>query len=166
MATAYLMYGFAGAGKTTVARRLERETRAVRFSSDAWIAHLYGLAPQNMGEVEVAVKELTWEVAAELLERDISVILDFGFWSRAERDEARRRVREAGGMCELVFVDAPFSKMKRRVAQRNASLSPDTPGRGLDYLYIDDEALEAFKSRFEPLGSDEKHVVTTSEMDV
>ena len=32
--TAYLLYGFAGAGKTTFARRFENEAHALRFSHD------------------------------------------------------------------------------------------------------------------------------------
>jgi tRNA uridine 5-carbamoylmethylation protein Kti12 len=42
MATAHLIHGFLGAGKTTFARQLERELRAIRFSQDEWMANLNG----------------------------------------------------------------------------------------------------------------------------
>ncbi len=36
-ATAHLLHGFTGAGKTTFARQLEAETGAVRFCQDEWV---------------------------------------------------------------------------------------------------------------------------------
>ena len=43
MAVAHLIHGFLGVGKTTYARRLERERSAVRFTHDEWMARLYGV---------------------------------------------------------------------------------------------------------------------------
>lgn len=42
MPTALLVYGHIGAGTTTVARQLEEQHGAVRFTSDEWVATLYG----------------------------------------------------------------------------------------------------------------------------
>ena len=42
MATAHLIFGRLGVGKTTLAKRLEDEHDAVRFSHDAWMARLIG----------------------------------------------------------------------------------------------------------------------------
>ena len=41
MATAYLVVGFAGAGKTTLARKLAAEKGAVRFTPDDWMESLF-----------------------------------------------------------------------------------------------------------------------------
>jgi predicted kinase len=45
MATAHLIHGYLGAGKTTFARRLEEELPAIRFSHDEWMTNLYGDDP-------------------------------------------------------------------------------------------------------------------------
>ena len=45
MATAHLIHGYIGVGKTTFARRLERDLRAIRFSHDEWMTALYGRDP-------------------------------------------------------------------------------------------------------------------------
>lgn len=45
MTTAHLIYGYLGAGKTTLARRLERELLAIRFTQDEWMSRLYGDDP-------------------------------------------------------------------------------------------------------------------------
>lgn len=42
MATLHMMCGLPGAGKTTLARRLEREHRALRLTPDEWVTPLYG----------------------------------------------------------------------------------------------------------------------------
>lgn len=43
--TAHLVFGFLGAGKTTLAKRLERQHRAVRFTPDEWMARQFGEDP-------------------------------------------------------------------------------------------------------------------------
>jgi predicted kinase len=45
MAKAHLIHGYLGAGKTTFARRLEQELRAIRFTHDEWMSRLYGDDP-------------------------------------------------------------------------------------------------------------------------
>ncbi|GAA2756515.1 putative kinase [Actinopolymorpha rutila] len=42
MPTAHLIHGYIGAGKTTLAKRLERDADAVRFTLDEWLTALYG----------------------------------------------------------------------------------------------------------------------------
>lgn len=43
MATAHLIHGFLGVGKTTFARQLEERLPAIRFSHDEWMARRYGM---------------------------------------------------------------------------------------------------------------------------
>lgn len=37
---AFLIHGFLGAGKTTFAKRLEEEEKALRFTHDEWMSQL------------------------------------------------------------------------------------------------------------------------------
>lgn len=153
MACAHLIYGFTGAGKTTFARRLEGEIPAVRFTPDEWMVALYGTDPpaDHFHESYERITELMWDLALRLLGLGLDVILDFGFWSRASRDDARARARAVGASYELYFLDCPEEVMRRRVLERTAQLPPGT-------LFIDEAAFELFKARFEPLGPDEKCV--------
>ena len=48
------------------------------------------------------------------------VVLDFGLWSRAERDELRRRARALGVGVELHLLTAPVDELWRRIDERNA----------------------------------------------
>jgi len=91
MATVHLIYGYLGAGKTTFAKRLEDQVRGVRFSPDEWMVRLYGDNPpaESFTDLYNRVRQtidLQWVRAVRY---GAEVILDFGFWSRQSRDQAR-----------------------------------------------------------------------------
>lgn len=152
-ATAHLLHGFVGSGKTTFARRLAEQEGAVRFTHDEWMHRLYGPNPpaEQFETLRRRVDELIWRLASELLARGVDVILDFGFWSRFSRDDARRRVAGAGAACRLYQVSCDEQTLRSRVARRSADLPPDS-------LWINQAAFEEFKARFEPLGDDEPRI--------
>lgn len=153
MPALHMVYGFVGAGKTTFAKKLEQTLPAVRFTHDEWMNKLYGENPplEYFADYYARVHELIWLYVTRLLELKQDVILDSGFWSRSSRDEARAKAAALGASHKLYFLDAPQEVLKARVRKRNENLQGS--------LYIDDEAFELFKSRFEPLGEDEEHVV-------
>lgn len=146
MATVHLICGLPGAGKTTLARRLERELPAVRLTPDEWMARIVG---DGYDEAKrAAVEAVQWELAARLLSLGLDVILENGFWSRSERDEFRARAAEAGAACRLYFLDVPHAELWRRLAARNAALPPDT-------FHVTEAQLDLWSSGFEPPTPDE-----------
>jgi predicted kinase len=153
MSTLHMVYGFVGAGKTTFAKKLEHTLPAIRFTHDEWMSRLYGDNPplEKFADYYARVHELIWIYATRLLELEQDVILDFGFWSKRSRDEARAKAAALGAAYKLYFLDAPEDILRERVRQRNENLQGS--------LYIDDHAFELFKTRFEPLGKDEEHVL-------
>jgi predicted kinase len=84
-----LIHGYLGAGKTTLARRLERNIPAIRFSHDEWMVRLYGSDPpiEQFADFYRRIYEQVEEIWLRCLELGIDVVLDFGFWSRQERDD-------------------------------------------------------------------------------
>ena len=93
MATLLLICGLPCSGKTTLAVRLERERGALRLTPDEWIVRLFGtgLTPPTLDWCRDPVESVQWGVAERALRLGVNVILDFGFWSRVERDEFRAR---------------------------------------------------------------------------
>jgi len=83
------MCGLPGAGKTTRARELELQFRAVRLTPDEWITASLGPNPsyEALNAARDPTEALQWNLAARLLTLGIDVILDFGFWSREERED-------------------------------------------------------------------------------
>ena len=160
MPTLHLLYGGVGSGKTTVAKKLERELPAVRFTHDEWTARLYVCDPPAAGFQEAAARvwELIWEHAERVLRVGADVVLDGGFWSRASRDDARRRAAALGVPCRLYCVACPEPLARRRVQDRTAAMPPGT-------LYISDATFDALNRRVEPLGPDEECIKVTSGAD-
>jgi predicted kinase len=116
MATLFLMCGLPGAGKTTRAKRLAEQVLAVRLCPDEWLESLgfdlFDEAPRERLEA------LFWRHAQDLLRLGQSVILESGFWLRADRDEKRLGARELGVRVELHYLTAPIEELARRVAGR------------------------------------------------
>lgn len=124
MAALFMLMGLPGSGKTTFARRLEAERPAVLLAPDVWMARIVGDGYD--AERRTAVKALQLELAERILSLGHDVILEFGFFSRAERDEARGRANAVGAVAHLVFLDPPFPELLRRLAARNSELPPYT----------------------------------------
>jgi predicted kinase len=114
-----LTCGLPGAGKTTLAIRLAAARRAVRLSKDEWLWAL-GSSPWDR-TVGTRIEHELWRLAQELLSLGVSVVIDFGLWARAERDEMRSAARALGVGVELHFLDVPTEELWRRIDARNAS---------------------------------------------
>ena len=150
--TAFLIHGYLGVGKTTVARQLETERSAIRFTHDEWMSSLYGNDPPEAMFAEYArrvsaVMETTWIRCVEL---KTNVVLDFGFWSRGERDRVRRLVASLGGKAILFQLACPDEIAWSRIAERNQR--PDKN------LYIAPNTYRTLRTRFESLAPDEERI--------
>ena len=111
-----IVCGLPGAGKTTLARTLEQELGAVRLSADEWMVEL-GIdlfATQERALVE----RLQRAVAERLLTLGQRVVIEWGTWSRAERDDLRERARALGAAVELRVLDTPVPVLWERVQRR------------------------------------------------
>lgn len=113
-----LLCGLPGAGKTTLARRLEVEEPAVRLCPDEWMERL-GLDLRDEALRE-RLEAQFWPLAQRLLRLGQSVILESGFWLRSDRDEKRLGARAIGAAVELRYLDVPLDELWRRMERRNA----------------------------------------------
>jgi len=146
MSTLYLFCGLPGSGKSTVARILADDEGAVRLAPDDWLQAL-ALDIRDDG-ARSSMRELHGQHAQELLVQGVSVILEFGLSTRAERDEKRSRARELGVSVELWFLDDDRELMWSRVARRNASGAPGA-------VHVERDAFLTWSEAFEVPDADE-----------
>ncbi|WP_148256721.1 AAA family ATPase [Kribbella flavida] len=136
-----LLIGLPGSGKTTLARRLETERNALRLTPDEWMSALFGAGEHN-GKRWVLESQLLWSVAARALTLQTNVILDYGCWSREERELFRRRSTDLGARTELIVLDPPLDVLWLRLSARN-ELAPAATFR------ITRDELTAYDGSFE-----------------
>lgn len=113
-----LMVGLPGVGKTTEARRLAAEHRAIRLTPDEWMLPLFGETDPN-GLRDVLEGRLLW-VALEALRAGASVVIDFGLWGRDERTALRAIAGSLGARAEVRFLDLDEAERRRRMDRRLA----------------------------------------------
>jgi predicted kinase len=152
MATAHLLFGYLGSGKTTFARRLEVEHRAVRFTPDEWMARLFGADPpqESFPDRAEAILDLLEPLWTRCLVLGLDVVLDYGFWSRKERDEVRALVERLGATACLYRLDCPDDEARRRIEVRNQADDRS--------LYLAPATYDALRHRFDPLDVDEAYL--------
>ena len=157
MATLHLLCGFTGAGKTTFAKSLEKDHSAVVFSHDEWMVKLYGRNPpsEDFHTYFDRISDLIWQLASRVLTLEQDVILDHGFWTRADRDLARTKAQQIGVATKLYFVECSEEVMRQRVLTRTEMC--------LSSLYINEPAFESFKARFQAPTDDEDYVRINTE---
>ncbi len=125
----HIICGFVGSGKTTLAKKLEKHHKAIRFSTDEWMIELFnfnGDFGKKYRDSKKRCKEFIWKLAKEILLSGQDVILDFGFWSRKERSLFFRRAKKIGVDPVLYFLDIPIDELKKRVVARNNKLDKKT----------------------------------------
>lgn len=146
-----MIHGYLGSGKTTLARRLEQELPAIRFTHDEWMARFYGIDPpvEHFADYSSRVSARIDSLWPRCLRLGLDVVLDLNFWTRRDRDAARMTAQSLGAAVRLYRLTCPDEVAWRRIERRNASLDGSS-------LFIARNTFEVLSAAFEPLDPDEE----------
>jgi predicted kinase len=122
--TLFLTVGLPGTGKTTAARRIEAERRALRLTKDEWVKALYG--DGNPPAAQAVIEGRLIRVGLRALELGSNVVIDFGLWSRDERSALRSAAADLGATAELCYCELTPAEQRRRLQRRQAEASHTT----------------------------------------
>ncbi len=111
-----IVCGLPGSGKTYHAKQVEHKWGAVRFCADEWMDAL-GINLWD-SKARQRVENLQWSLARKILSLDRSVVIEWGTWTRSERDALRTEARALGAGVELHFLDAPVQVLYDRICRR------------------------------------------------
>ena len=156
MARVILICGRLCCGKTTYAEKLRGGGSAVILSADELMLTMFGPdAGADHDKYSARARSYLFSLAASVVGAGVDAILDWGFWTRRSRDEAREYFRSRGISCELHYISICDDEWRSRISRRNADVE-----RGAVRAYFVDEGLLAkFRSLFEPPGDGEVDVL-------
>jgi predicted kinase len=120
-----IVCGLPGSGKTRLATALERQLGAIRLCPDEWLAALsLSIYDEPM---RARIERLQWKLTRELLPLGLTVIIEWGTWTKTDRDELRLGARELGAAVELHYLSASAEVLYERIQRRGRENPPINP---------------------------------------
>ena len=156
MTKVFLICGKICCGKTTYANKICAENNAVLLSVDEITLALFGQHCGDKHDEYVArAEKYLLNKSLELIQNDINVVLDWGFWTKAERLAVKKFYESRNIECEFHYIEISEETWQYRLNKRNnAVLTEETSA-----YYVDDKLAAKFASIFEVPSEDEIDVV-------
>ena len=152
MAMVHIMCGKICSGKSTLAKKLCDECKGVILSVDEITLSLFGAHPgESHDEYVLKCEKFLYKKSLEIMNQGINVILDWGFWTKKERDEAKWFYRNNNVMYKFYYLDISDTEWKKRIKKRNK----DILEKGYEAYFVDEGLAQKFQRIFEIPNFDE-----------
>ena len=146
MAKVIMTCGRLCSGKSTYAQKLAGEMNAVILSIDELMITLFGHdAGDKHDYYAERVKKYLYGKSAELIGSGTNVVLDWGFWQKADRDIARDFYGARDIPYEFHYINVSDEVWRQRIEKRNAEILAGMS----DAYFVDDGLAEKFASMFD-----------------
>lgn len=149
--TLYLMLGYPGAGKTTVATLISNLTGATHLWADHERSKRFEHPTYSHEENLELYKGLN-KMAGELLTQGKSVVFDTNFSYKKDRDFLRSVAAKSGAKCKIIWVQTP-----REIAKTRATEDAHLQGTRL-LGNMPEEDFDRMSDNLEEPGEDEQAI--------
>lgn len=159
-----ILCGKIGSGKSTLATKMAQEGSAVMSLDDRVFQrtqHLrdpkndYRLDEATLRRAEAEVLRENLAAATQMLRDGKSVVFDYGFWKKNDREAFRKVAEELGAEFVLYYLEVSDAEQSARVRARNE-------GDLTSVHFISKEELLLFNQRFEPPSGEGEIVVDSA----
>lgn len=143
-------------GKSYYAKQIKEKENAVILSKDE---ATYELIDNKQGEFynvfAERVNKYLMKKAVEIVKAGCNIILDWGFWTKAERQETTKYFNQFGIDVEWHYIDIEQTRWEQLIEERNIKIQS---GNGGSDIYVDEGLLNKLLSKIEELTRDEMDI--------
>lgn len=141
-----IMCGKICSGKSTYAEKLKLENKAVILSVDELTLALFeNQAGEKLDFYVEKLKEYFLKKSLDIVEAGADVILDWGFWTKKERDYAREFYDSRNISYQFYYMNVGIDEWKKRILKRNQEIKREQ----LEAYPIDKGLLSKAEKMFE-----------------
>lgn len=134
-------------GKTFYANQIKKKEKAIILSCDEVTSILFD---NNLGENHDAMASRIWKYllkkSVELINLNCNVILDWGFWSKKDREFIVNYYKFHNIACEWHFIDVNDETWNKNIQERNNN---GLNGTNLSDYYLDEGLMKKLLSKWE-----------------
>lgn len=151
MAKVIILCGKIASGKSYYANKLKEQSNAIILSVDELMLRLSdSCLGQQHDDTARRCERYFYHLAEQMIHSEIDVIIDYGYWSRKDRDEAKEFFRKKGIKVELHYIQISEEQRIKQLESRNNSLIAEREKNEAGRVYIIDELLrERLDAKFE-----------------
>lgn len=141
-----MVCGTIACGKTFYSNEIRKERNAVLLSVDEVMYDIYHHREgEEHDKVVLDIKSYLKKKSVEIAKSGADVVLDWGFWTRKEREEMRVFYASHQIECEWHNIEISKEEWMRNIEERNEKVKR---GVSTDY-YVDEGLLEKVKQLYE-----------------
>ena len=144
-------------GKTCYSNKLKLKENAVILSCDELTSILFD---NNLGDAHDEMSKKIWKYlqqkAVDIVKTNTNVILDWGFWSKRDRQEIREYFKSQNIKVEIHYIDIDEASWQKNISERNARV---LEGKGGSDYYLDEGLMKKLLSKWEEPEKNEVDVV-------
>jgi len=157
MGSVILICGKICSGKTHYAERISEQENAVILSCDeiAFDLSLNMIKDSDMHDDMMArIKSYLYKKTVEIAMHGTNVVLDFGFWSKEERESVSKYFKERNIIFQWHFIEISDVDWKRNIEKRNQLVYTNQ----INAYFLDQGLISELLSKFEKPSKDEMDV--------